>query len=56
MNLFKEDYKVLNTEVRKLGYNMPPIGKCIYEFISDDAHVLVLLLIMDLVMLKKLVF
>lgn len=22
---FKEDYKVLNTEVRKLGYNIPPL-------------------------------
>lgn len=24
-NTFKEDYKVLNTEVRKLGYNIPPL-------------------------------
>jgi hypothetical protein len=22
---FKEDYKILNTEVRKLGYNIPPL-------------------------------
>ena len=22
---FKEDYKVLNTEIRKLGYNIPPL-------------------------------
>jgi hypothetical protein len=25
MRFFKEDYKVLNTEVRKLGYNIPPL-------------------------------
>ena len=24
-NTFKEDYKILNTEVRKLGYNIPPL-------------------------------
>ena len=24
-NSFKEDYKILNTEVRKLGYNIPPL-------------------------------
>ena len=24
-NTFKEDYKVLNAEVRKLGYNIPPL-------------------------------
>ena len=24
-NSFKEDYKVLNTEIRKLGYNIPPL-------------------------------
>lgn len=24
-NTFKDDYKVLNTEVRKLGYNIPPL-------------------------------
>lgn len=24
-DIFKEDYKVLNTEVRKLGYNIPPL-------------------------------
>ena len=22
---FKEDYKILNTEIRKLGYNIPPL-------------------------------
>jgi hypothetical protein len=22
---FKEDYRILNTEVRKLGYNIPPL-------------------------------
>lgn len=24
-NSFKEDYKILNTEIRKLGYNIPPL-------------------------------
>jgi hypothetical protein len=25
MNNFKDDYRILNTEVRKLGYNIPPL-------------------------------
>jgi hypothetical protein len=24
-NSFKEDYRILNTEIRKLGYNIPPL-------------------------------
>ena len=36
---FKEDYKVLNTEVRKLGYNIPPFGECLYELVTDHAYV-----------------
>ena len=24
-NTFKEDYKILNCEIRKLGYNIPPL-------------------------------
>ena len=29
---FKEDYKVLNTEVRKLGYNIPPLVNAYMSF------------------------
>jgi hypothetical protein len=25
MNSFKEDYRILNREIRKLGYNIPPL-------------------------------
>ena len=36
---FKEDYLVLNREIRKLGYNIPPfpaIGECLYGSFSYD--------------------
>ncbi len=36
---FKEDYKILNCEIRKLGYNIPPLVKCVYELKPYDAYV-----------------
>ena len=35
---FKEDYRILNGEIRKLGYNISPVGECLYEsFAYDEA-------------------
>lgn len=36
---FKEDYKVLNTEVRKLGYNIPPLVNAYMSLVADHAYV-----------------
>ena len=31
---FKDNYKVLNQEVRKFGINVPPFGKCLHELVA----------------------
>ena len=49
---FKEDYKVLNTEVRKLGYNIPPLVNA-YMSLSPTMRMFVRRLMMALVMWKK---
>lgn len=36
---FKEDYKILNCEIRKAGYNIPPAGECLYESQPYHAYV-----------------
>jgi hypothetical protein len=36
-NTFKEDYKILNREVRKLGYNIPPLVNA-YMSLSPTMH------------------
>lgn len=35
---FKDDYRILNGEIRKLGFNIPPLVNA-YESQSDHAYV-----------------
>ena len=36
---FKEDYKILNCEIRKLGYNIPPLVNAYMSLSPEDKRI-----------------